>query len=94
MARRILGETIAAIEFWDHACMNLVRNLLFITGLFKAILMVQQLVAQDSASFYLLLESAGSNAEHDNEKMNELSECLFDSGLVDSGAFAITEGKN
>lgn len=50
-----------------------------------------QLVAQDSASFYLLLESLGSNAEHDNEKMSELSECLFDSGLVDSGRLARNE---
>lgn len=67
-AKRTLGEILSACEFLDHASMELtVKNL----GLRNP------LGAQ--YPFYMLLETHGSNNEHDEEK---LQSCLEEVGRM------------
>jgi len=41
-----------------------------------------------SASFYILVETSGSNAEHDAEKLNEFLETAMNNGTVTDGVVA------
>ena len=63
-ARDALGEVLSAIEFWDGASMALVRRR---CGL-------RDPLGDGSAPFYLLIETSGSNAAHDREKLLALLE--------------------
>lgn len=72
-----LGEILSAFEFWDGASLSMVR---------------EHLQVRDPLSshtpFYVLLETSGSNKEHDDDKMSSFLEHLIESGDVVDGVLA------
>ncbi|KAJ1891444.1 D-lactate ferricytochrome c oxidoreductase [Kickxella alabastrina] len=77
LARKRCGEILSAYEFWDATCMG-------------AVLHHQSLKNPLSAEFpfYVLIETSGSNKDHDDEKMGGLLEELLEEGIVEDGALA------
>ncbi|KAI9360828.1 hypothetical protein DFJ73DRAFT_957126 [Zopfochytrium polystomum] len=88
-AKTELNEILSAFEFWDGSASDLV---------FK-----HHASARDPFSspgelrqthpFYVLIETAGSNKDHDSEKLGAFLERLLDGGLVATGALAESEAQ-
>ena len=76
-ARASLGEIISAIEFLDSESMRLVTSHL---GLANPL--------EGSHNFYMLIETSGSNAAHDDEKIQGFLESIMEEGLVADGTVA------
>lgn len=76
-ARRGVGEILSAYEFWDSRCMGAVESHL---GLKNPL--------SDSYPFYVLVETSGSNKDHDDEKLTSLLEGVMEDGLVEDGVLA------
>lgn len=76
VARVHLGEIISAVEFLDSESMRLVTTHLGLTNPIS------------SNNFYMLIETSGSDAVHDEEKMKNFLERIMDDGLVDDGTVA------
>lgn len=74
--RRLLGEILSAFEFMDAECLQLVGRHLHLTN-----------PVQESP-FYVLIETSGSGADHDAEKLNSFLEQVQGSGLVTDGTLA------
>ncbi|XP_057599836.1 D-2-hydroxyglutarate dehydrogenase, mitochondrial isoform X3 [Hippopotamus amphibius kiboko] len=74
--RAMLGEILSAFEFMDAACMELVRHHL------RLACPVQE------SPFYVLIETSGSAAGHDAEKLSGFLEQVLGSGLVTDGTLA------
>ncbi|KAF9422535.1 D-lactate ferricytochrome c oxidoreductase [Podila epigama] len=74
-----LSEILSAFEFWDKASINLVK---------------QHLVAgandplESEHPFYILIETSGSNKDHDDEKLNNFLEGLLTDEIVQDGVVA------
>ena len=81
--RTRLGEVLSAFEFFDQEAYNLV---LHHTGQ-KAPLEA----AQDQPGFYILIETSGSNKDHDDEKLTALMENLMENEIVEDGVVAQDE---
>ncbi|XP_040828349.1 D-2-hydroxyglutarate dehydrogenase, mitochondrial [Ochotona curzoniae] len=79
--KAMVGEILSAFEFMDAKCMELVRQHL---GLASPV--------QDSA-FYVLVETSGSSAGHDTEKLGHFLEYVLSSGLVSDGTVATDQRK-
>ncbi|XP_002723770.1 D-2-hydroxyglutarate dehydrogenase, mitochondrial [Oryctolagus cuniculus] len=79
--RGMLGEILSAFEFMDAQCMKLVGQHL---GLASPV--------RDSP-FYVLVETAGSGAGHDAEKLGHFLEHVLGSGLVTDGTMATDQRK-
>ncbi len=79
MAKSRLGEVLAAFEFMDHAILEVVMETYgdHLT-----------LPIQGIPSYSILVETHGSNEEHDQEKMQDFVETAFVEGLVQDGAIA------
>ncbi|KAJ2019359.1 D-lactate ferricytochrome c oxidoreductase [Coemansia sp. RSA 2337] len=77
LARRRCGEVLSAYEFWDANCMG-------------AVLKHHELKSPLAAEFpfYVLIETSGSNKEHDDEKLGALLEELMEEGIAEDGALA------
>ncbi|KAJ2722043.1 D-lactate ferricytochrome c oxidoreductase [Coemansia sp. Benny D115] len=77
LARTRCGEILSAYEFWDASCM-------------KAVLKHQSLKnpLSENYPFYVLIETSGSNANHDEEKLTGLLEELMENGVAEDGALA------
>uniref|UniRef100_A0A8D1REW4 D-2-hydroxyglutarate dehydrogenase, mitochondrial n=1 Tax=Sus scrofa TaxID=9823 RepID=A0A8D1REW4_PIG len=74
--RRLLGEILSAFEFMDAECLQLVGRRLHLTN-----------PVQESP-FYVLIETSGSGADHDAEKLSSFLEQVQGSGLVTDGTLA------
>uniref|UniRef100_A0A4X1SXF0 D-2-hydroxyglutarate dehydrogenase, mitochondrial n=2 Tax=Sus scrofa TaxID=9823 RepID=A0A4X1SXF0_PIG len=74
--RRLLGEILSAFEFMDAECLQLVGRHLHLTN-----------PVQESP-FYVLIETSGSGADHDAEKLSSFLEQVQGSGLVTDGTLA------
>uniref|UniRef100_A0A2K6EZG9 D-2-hydroxyglutarate dehydrogenase, mitochondrial n=1 Tax=Propithecus coquereli TaxID=379532 RepID=A0A2K6EZG9_PROCO len=74
--RGALGEILSAFEFMDAACMQLVERHLHLAR-----------PVQESP-FYVLIETSGSHAGHDAEKLGSFLEHALGSGLVTDGTLA------
>ncbi|XP_040306305.1 D-2-hydroxyglutarate dehydrogenase, mitochondrial [Herpailurus yagouaroundi] len=72
----LLGEILSAYEFMDAECMWLVTRHLRLAS-----------PVQESP-FYVLIETSGSRAGHDAEKLNDFLEQVLSSGLVTDGTVA------
>ncbi|XP_053758454.1 D-2-hydroxyglutarate dehydrogenase, mitochondrial isoform X2 [Panthera pardus] len=72
----LLGEILSAYEFMDAECMWLVTHHLRLAS-----------PVQESP-FYVLIETSGSRAGHDAEKLNDFLEQVLSSGLVTDGTVA------
>ncbi|XP_015443341.1 D-2-hydroxyglutarate dehydrogenase, mitochondrial [Pteropus alecto] len=79
--RGMLGEILSAFEFMDATCMQLVGRHLHLAS-----------PVQESP-FYVLVETSGSRAEHDAEKLSGFLEQLLGSGLVTDGTLATDQRK-
>jgi FAD/FMN-containing dehydrogenase len=75
--REAMGEILSAFEFWDQASFELTQQHLD----------VRQPLA-DAYPFYVLVESSGSDKEHDDVKMARLLESLMEQDIVVDGALA------
>ncbi|KAF6361331.1 D-2-hydroxyglutarate dehydrogenase [Rhinolophus ferrumequinum] len=77
----MLGEILSAYEFMDAECMQLVGHHLQLAS-----------PVQESP-FYVLIETSGSRAEHDAEKLSNFLEQVLGSGLVTDGTLATDQRK-
>jgi len=82
--RNKLGEVLSAFEFFDQEAYQLV---LHHTG--------QKAPLEGSAdgqnAFYILIETSGSNKDHDDEKLGALMEDLMENEIVEDGVLAQDE---
>ena len=82
-ARTELVDIISAIEFQDRGTLELaVRHL---PGARDPL--------ETSCKFYVLIETSGSNADHDNEKLNAFLERTMEDGLILDGTVAQDESR-
>ncbi|KAL8211158.1 hypothetical protein R6Q57_005595 [Mikania cordata] len=78
-AKRRLGEILSAFEFLDAQAMNLVLDHLD---------SVRNPLPSSIYSFYVLIETTGSNESNDKEKLEAFLLHAMESGLVSDGALA------
>ena len=82
--REKLGEILSAFEFFDQESYDLVLSH---TGQ-KPML---ETAEDDDPSFYVLIETSGSNKEHDDEKLSSLVEDLYETEFIEDGVLAQDE---
>lgn len=81
-AKTSLGEILSAYEFLDHHCVQvLIEHCQVHSPL------------ESESPFYVLIETAGSNAAHDEEKLHTFLERSMESGLVLDGTVATEPSK-
>lgn len=78
-ARQQLGEVLSAAEFVDAASLGIVTE--HLPG-------ARDPLGGASHPFYMLFETAGSNAAHDSEKLDAFLEAAMEDGLVVDGTVA------
>ncbi|WVQ78193.1 hypothetical protein IAT38_000276 [Cryptococcus sp. DSM 104549] len=76
-AKSHLGEILSAFEFFDKEAYKAVKS----HGGVKR-------VFEEEGEFYCLMETGGSNGEHDSEKLSNLFESLMSSSLILDGVLA------
>ncbi|XP_062849875.1 D-2-hydroxyglutarate dehydrogenase, mitochondrial isoform X2 [Trichomycterus rosablanca] len=81
ICRGMLGEILSAFEFLDAPCMNLVEQHLKLSNPIT------------ESPFYIVIETAGSNAAHDEEKLHNFLDKVMTSSLVTDGTVATEETK-
>lgn len=81
-ARASLNEILSAFEFIDAEAMSSVTAHLRISNPISS-----------SSSFYVLLETSGSNAAHDEAKLQMFIDTVTSSGLVTDGTIATVPSK-
>ncbi|KAJ3348443.1 hypothetical protein HDU83_001329 [Entophlyctis luteolus] len=81
LARTHLNEILSAFEFWDAACANLVTtHIANARNPFDSV-----------TPFSVLIETSGSNSEHDTEKLSSFLDLLFEQQVATDGALAESE---
>ncbi|XP_003384734.1 PREDICTED: D-2-hydroxyglutarate dehydrogenase, mitochondrial-like [Amphimedon queenslandica] len=75
--RKLLGEILSAVEFFDSSCYQLVKKHLSLS-----------LPLSSHHQFYVLIETAGSNHSHDEEKLSLCLEELMSSNVIINGTIA------
>ncbi|OMJ21907.1 D-lactate dehydrogenase [cytochrome] 2, mitochondrial [Smittium culicis] len=76
-SKQHLCEILSAFEFWDARCMEIVLGHF---GMKNPL--------EGDYPFYALVETSGSNGEHDESKLTSFLELTMESGLVMDGALA------
>merc|ERR1712038_1480680 len=76
-----LGEILSSCEFIDAGSMDCVTQNLNLT------------CPLEPSNFYMLIETSGSKAEHDEEKLNLFLEEMLEKGSVSDGTVAAAPGK-
>ncbi|RUS23105.1 hypothetical protein BC937DRAFT_92319 [Endogone sp. FLAS-F59071] len=76
-----LSEILSAFEFWDKQAFGLVKEHLVHT----------KDPLQSDYAFYVLVETSGSNKEHDDEKLNAYLENIMSNNVVQDGVVAQDE---
>ncbi|KAI5780784.1 hypothetical protein EDC01DRAFT_718635 [Geopyxis carbonaria] len=79
-AKEQLSEILSAFELMDNTSQNLVKE---VTGKTRPL--------GSESPFYVLIETSGSNAEHDSEKLSSLLEDLMETDTVSDGTLAESE---
>ena len=74
-----LSEILSAFEFWDRASIDLVQEHL-VAGANNPL--------QPAHDFYVLIETSGSNKDHDDEKLSNYLEGLMSDEIVQDGVVA------
>ncbi|KAF9154843.1 hypothetical protein DFQ26_009938 [Actinomortierella ambigua] len=74
-----LSEILSAFEFWDKSCLELVKEHL-VAG--------KKDPLESMHPFYVLIETSGSNKDHDDEKLNTFLEKLLEDEVVQDGVVA------
>ncbi|XP_078063963.1 D-2-hydroxyglutarate dehydrogenase, mitochondrial isoform X3 [Mustelus asterias] len=80
-SKSMLGEILSAFEFLDYNCRAIVCEHLKLRNPLQ------------EAPFYILIETSGSNHDHDQEKLNHFLEKVMACGLVTDGTMATEENK-
>ena len=80
-----LNEILSAIEFLDNASIKYPINYLYATFPFEN---KQNNFNNGNNQFYMVIETMGSNEEHDNQKIESFIELLFEKELIIDGTFA------
>ncbi|CAM6105082.1 unnamed protein product [Calypogeia fissa] len=83
-AKNQLGEILSAFEFIDRNSMDL--TLKHLEG-------CRDPLPDCKPSFYILLETTGSNVSHDREKLDEFLEGLLEKELISDGTVAQDSGQ-
>lgn len=100
-AKKMLGEILSSCEFIDAAAMQcVVENIKWYSHWSDSndsynccsCFLRLKCPFDESFPFYLLLEVAGSNATHDEEKLNTFLESLTKEGHIENGIVA-TDGQ-
>ncbi|KAF9195162.1 hypothetical protein BGZ51_004589 [Haplosporangium sp. Z 767] len=74
-----LSEILSAFEFWDKAAIKLVKDHL-LAGANDPL--------ESLHPFYVLIETSGSNKDHDDAKLNQYLEGLMNDDVVQDGVVA------
>ncbi|KAF9997639.1 hypothetical protein BGZ79_008646 [Entomortierella chlamydospora] len=74
-----LSEVLSAFEFWDQDALKLVKDHLA-AGANDPL--------QSTYPFYVLIETSGSNKDHDDEKLNNFLERLLTDNITQDGVVA------
>ncbi|KAI5477226.1 D-lactate dehydrogenase 2, mitochondrial precursor [Pseudohyphozyma bogoriensis] len=82
--RIALGEILSAFEFWDQEGHELVLHHTGQKPPFEG-------EPEGGKAFYVLVETSGSNGEHDEEKLGALLEHLLESEIISDGVLAQDE---
>ncbi|XP_039618100.1 D-2-hydroxyglutarate dehydrogenase, mitochondrial [Polypterus senegalus] len=77
----MLGEILSAFEFLDSASMQLLQNHLKLTNPIT------------ESPFYILIETSGSNASHDEEKLHNFLQHAMNTALITDGTMAKEDSK-
>ncbi|XP_076451705.1 D-2-hydroxyglutarate dehydrogenase, mitochondrial-like isoform X1 [Babylonia areolata] len=80
-AKQQLGEILSAFEFMDSASMDVAIGNLHLTNPIS------------DTPFYVLIETGGSNKDHDEEKLSTLLEDLMNKGTATDGTLATETSK-
>jgi len=83
LCKNELGEILSAFEFMDRESMEVVTTNLGLDNPIQA----------ENSPFYVLIETSGSNAEHDAEKLSNFLETTMSSSLVTDGVLASDSAK-
>ncbi|TNY21825.1 FAD linked oxidase [Rhodotorula diobovata] len=83
-ARAQLGEILSAFEFWDQEGLDLVLAHTGAKSPFES-------EPEGGRAFYVLIETSGSNKDHDDEKLGGLLEKLLEDGIIADGTLAQDE---
>ncbi|CAG8602318.1 10405_t:CDS:10, partial [Racocetra persica] len=78
-SKEILTEILSAFEFWDVLSLKLVKTHLAQGTNFPL---------GDEYPFYALIETGGSNKDHDEEKLSDFLETVMAKGIVENGVIA------
>jgi FAD/FMN-containing dehydrogenase len=76
-AKKQLGEILSAFELMDNNSQTLVHKV-----------KKEQRPLADEHPFYCLIETSGSNGEHDSEKLEKFLESVMEEEIVDDGVLA------
>ncbi|KAL8278887.1 hypothetical protein RQP46_008758 [Phenoliferia psychrophenolica] len=79
--RIALGEILSAFEFWDQEGLELVLHHTGQKAPFEG-------TPEGGRAFYVLIETSGSNKDHDDEKLGSLLESLLESSTISDGVLA------
>ncbi|CAG8546908.1 1603_t:CDS:10 [Dentiscutata erythropus] len=77
-SKEMLTEILSAFEFWDAQSLKLVKTHLNQGAKFPL----------DEYPFYVLIETGGSNKDHDEEKLANFLETVMEKGIVENGIIA------
>eukprot|EP00116_Pleurobrachia_bachei_P000738 sb/3461000/ len=80
LSRQSMGEIVSACEFMDRTCMKAVNENLSLSSPFP-----------DEHPFYFIVETSGSNQEHDMEKLEGYVARVFEEGVADDGVLATSK---
>lgn len=81
LCRGMLGEILSAFEFLDSECMRLLNTHLKLPNPIS------------DCPFYIVIETAGSDANHDSEKLHNFLEEAMNTCVVTDGTVATEESK-
>ncbi|TKA55394.1 hypothetical protein B0A53_02318 [Rhodotorula sp. CCFEE 5036] len=84
--RTHLGEILSAFEFFDHEGLEMVLEHTGAQSPFES-----QPEEGAERPFYVLIETSGSNKDHDDEKLGGLLESLLENGTISDGTLAQDE---
>lgn len=79
-AKSELGEILSAFEFMDESCQELAKKHL-----------KTAYPLEEQHPFYILIETSGSNGEHDLEKLEAFLESAFENEVIQDGVIAQDE---
>lgn len=77
-AKQDLGEILSAFEFFDSSCLTLVKK--HLPHIYDPLSSSEEETNVGQQSFYVLIETSGSNKSHDDEKLNDFLERIMTTG--------------